>query len=98
RSHSTRITYTTLFRSSTERSEQSVAGSFEVMNESLEGFSETEWGVELAAIEDLNGELNKALKGDEISEEEAQKIASDYLQLEQRSEEHTLNSSHVSIS
>lgn len=41
----------------------SVVNNFEVMNKSIEGFSESEWGPENAAIDDLNGELKKALSG-----------------------------------
>ncbi|TWI52855.1 germination protein YpeB [Halalkalibacter nanhaiisediminis] len=60
-----------------------VASNFKVMNKSVEGFSETEWGAGLAAIDDLNGELKKALNGQEVSKEEAAKIARRYLEMDE---------------
>ena len=69
---------------SQEKLDNSVKSSFEVMNKSLEGISETEWGVNLAEIRNINGELKKALTGREVSVEEAKQIARRYLQLDER--------------
>lgn len=70
-------------RASNEKMDNTVMSNFEVMNKSIEGFSETEWGVNLAEIENINGELKKALTGKEISKEQALRIAHRYLQIDQ---------------
>ncbi|WP_100407188.1 germination protein YpeB [Bacillus solitudinis] len=57
-----------------------ITDNFELMNRSVEGFSEVDWGAGMAAIDDLNGELKKAFKdGKEINEVEAEQIAREYL-------------------
>ncbi|MCM2674318.1 germination protein YpeB [Alkalicoccobacillus plakortidis] len=58
--------------------EESVPGQFELMNKSVEGFSEVDWGASKDAIRDINGELKEALKGKDITEEEAQDIGRSY--------------------
>ncbi|MDQ0205897.1 germination protein YpeB [Alkalicoccobacillus murimartini] len=58
--------------------EESVPGQFELMNKSVEGFTEVDWGASKDAIRDINGELKEALKGKEITEEEAQEIGRSY--------------------
>lgn len=65
-----------------EPSQSSVAGHFERLNKSVQGFSEVEWGATDSAIRNLNGELKEALAGKEkISKEEAKQRALDYLKL-----------------
>ncbi|MCM3713617.1 germination protein YpeB [Alkalihalobacillus oceani] len=66
---------------SQEPGDNTIVNNLEVMNKSVQGFSETEWGAGLAAIDDLNGELKKALTGKEISKQEAEKIARQYLEM-----------------
>lgn len=58
-----------------------VVTNLEVMNKSIESYSETDWGAGLAAIDDINGELKNALDGEPITEEEAERIAREYLQV-----------------
>ncbi|WP_235599935.1 germination protein YpeB [Alkalihalobacillus trypoxylicola] len=60
-----------------------VLSNFEIMNKSVEGYSEIEWGPENASMRDINGQLKKALTGKKISKEEAKKIARDYLNIEE---------------
>lgn len=65
-----------------EPAEYSVAGHFERMNKSVQGFSEVEWGATDSAIRNLNGELKEALSGrEQVSKEEAKAMALDYLKL-----------------
>lgn len=50
----------------------SVAGHFERVNKSVQGFSEVEWGATDSSIRNLNGELKEALSQKEkVSKEEA---------------------------
>ncbi|MFK3936257.1 germination protein YpeB [Alkalihalobacillus sp. NPDC078783] len=58
--------------------EESVPGQFELMNKSVEGFSEVDWGASKDSIRNINGELKKALTGKEVSEKEAQDIGRSY--------------------
>lgn len=69
-------------QASTEKMDNSVVNNLEVMNKSVEGISETEWGAGLASIEDLNVELKKALNGKKISKNEAEEIAKNYLEMD----------------
>ncbi|WP_062046766.1 germination protein YpeB [Bacillus sp. JCM 19034] len=70
-----------------EAKENEVVTNFEVMNKAVEGYSETDWGVSLAAIDDLNGELKRALEeGDEITEEEAKEKALAFIGINQETE------------
>ncbi|KMK76460.1 germination protein YpeB [Alkalihalobacillus pseudalcaliphilus] len=62
-----------------EPKDNTVLSHFEVMNKTVEGYSELEWGPENASMKDLNGQLKKALKGKRITKEEAKDIASKYL-------------------
>lgn len=65
-----------------EPAEFSVAGHFERVNKSVQGFSEVEWGATDSSIRNLNGELKEALaKKDKVSKEEAEKRALTYLKL-----------------
>ncbi|NEU31113.1 germination protein YpeB [bacterium LRH843] len=68
-------------QASEEKLDNAVVNNLKVMNKSVKGISETEWGAGLAAIDDLNGELNKALDGKEISKQEAERIARKYLRM-----------------
>ena len=61
-----------------DQGEESVPGQFELMNKSVEGFSEVDWGASKDAIRDINGELKEALQGKEISEDEAKNIGRSY--------------------
>jgi spore germination protein len=66
-----------------------VVNNLKVMNKSVQGYSETEWGAGLAAIDDINGELKKALEdGDKVSQKEAEKIARKYLGVGEQSSVH----------
>ncbi|TSB46893.1 germination protein YpeB [Alkalicoccobacillus porphyridii] len=58
--------------------EESIPGKFELMNKSVEGFSEVDWGASKDSIRNINGELKEALNGKEISEEEAKDIGRNY--------------------
>ncbi len=69
---------------SAEPIDNMVVNNFEVMNKSVQGISETEWGAGLAAVENLNGELKKALNGKKISKQEAEKIARKYLNMDKQ--------------
>ncbi|GAE28995.1 germination protein YpeB [Halalkalibacter hemicellulosilyticus] len=70
-----------------EAKENEVVTNFEVMNKAIEGYSETDWGVSLAAIDDLNGELKRALEeGEEISEAEAKDKALSFLNMNEQTE------------
>ncbi|MDV2884305.1 germination protein YpeB [Alkalihalophilus pseudofirmus] len=72
-----------------EPSDNLVVNNFEVMNKNIEGYSEVEWGAGLTSIEDLNGELKRALSGKKkVSKEEAQDIARNYLDLSDRAAVH----------
>ncbi|MFC0472917.1 germination protein YpeB [Halalkalibacter kiskunsagensis] len=65
-----------------------VVNNLEVMNKSIQSYSETEWGAGLAAIDDLNGELKEALDGEPVSKEEAEKIARKYIQVDKQTPVH----------
>ncbi|WP_100372678.1 germination protein YpeB [Bacillus sp. FJAT-45037] len=66
-----------------------VVNNLEVMNKNIEGYSEVEWGAGLTSIEDLNGELKKALSGQKkISKEEAEEVARQYLDLNDQAAVH----------
>lgn len=70
-----------------EAKENEVVTNFEVMNKAVEGYSETDWGVSLAAIDDLNGELKRALEeGNKITEEEAKEKALSFIGINQQTE------------
>ncbi|WP_413380449.1 germination protein YpeB [Alkalihalobacillus sp. 1P02AB] len=71
-----------------EPRDNTVLSHFEVMNKSVEGYSELEWGPENAAMKDINGQLKKALNGKRVSKEEAKKVASDYLNMSQNATIH----------
>ncbi|WEG18325.1 germination protein YpeB [Alkalihalophilus pseudofirmus] len=72
-----------------EPSRNLVVNNFEIMNKNVEGYSEVEWGAGLTSIEDLNGELKRALSGKKkVSKEEAQDIARKYLDLGDRAAVH----------
>ncbi|WP_332630070.1 germination protein YpeB [Halalkalibacter flavus] len=65
-----------------------VVKNLEVMNKSIQSYSETEWGAGLASIDDLNGELKEALDGDPVTKEEAEEIARKYLQINENTPVH----------
>ncbi|WP_227936168.1 germination protein YpeB [Alkalihalobacillus deserti] len=65
-----------------------IVNNLEVMNKSIKGYSETEWGAGLAAIDDINGELKEALDGKPVSKEEVEKIARDYLEVGKQANVH----------
>ncbi|MCL7745888.1 germination protein YpeB [Halalkalibacter alkaliphilus] len=65
-----------------------VVKNLEVMNKSIQSYSETEWGAGLASIDDLNGELKEALDGDPVTKEEAEEIAREYLQINENTPVH----------
>ncbi|KHF40359.1 germination protein YpeB [Halalkalibacter okhensis] len=65
-----------------------VVNNLEVMNKSIQSYSETEWGAGLASIDDLNGELKEALDGEPVTKEEAEEIARDYLQVDENTPVH----------
>lgn len=67
-----------------EPADNTIVNNFKVMNKSVQGYSETEWGAGLPAIDDLNGEMKKALKGKEVSKQEAEKIARRYLDMDKQ--------------
>ncbi|MEC2070794.1 MULTISPECIES: germination protein YpeB [Alkalihalophilus] len=72
-----------------EPSRNLVVNNFEIMNKNVEGYSEVEWGAGLTSIEDLNGDLKRALSGKKkVSKEEAQDIARKYLDLGDRAAVH----------
>ncbi|MBP3950566.1 germination protein YpeB [Bacillus suaedae] len=74
---------------SKEPIDNKLVANFEIMNKSVKGYSETEWGASLASIDDLNGELKKALEsGEETSKEEAESIALEYLDMSEETDVH----------
>ncbi|GAE25104.1 spore germination protein YpeB [Halalkalibacter wakoensis JCM 9140] len=75
-------------RASQEPIDNMVVHNLEVMNKSIQSYSETEWGAGLAAIDDLNGELKEALDGEPVSKEEAERLARQYLDVSQNTAVH----------
>jgi spore germination protein len=72
-----------------EPSDNLVINNFEVMNKNVEGYSEVEWGAGLTSIEDLNGEMKRALAGGKkFSKEEAKDVARKYLDLNENAAVH----------
>lgn len=71
-------------QASEEKLDNQIVSQFEVMNKTVEGISETDWGAGLEAIEDINGDLKEALTGKEVSKKEAEKIARKYLNIDEQ--------------
>ncbi|WP_088102232.1 germination protein YpeB [Halalkalibacter urbisdiaboli] len=72
-----------------EQMDNVLVNNFSVMNKSVEGFSEVDWGAGMAAMDDLNGELKKALEdGEEVSEQEAERLARKYLGVNENASVH----------
>ncbi|MFC0559858.1 germination protein YpeB [Halalkalibacter alkalisediminis] len=65
-----------------------MVNNLEVMNKSIKSYSETEWGAGLAAIDDLNGELKRALDGEPTSKEDAENVARQYLEVGEQATVH----------
>ncbi|MGO4888144.1 germination protein YpeB [Anaerobacillus sp. MEB173] len=68
--------------SSEEPLDNEIINGFKLVDEKVEGFSEVDWGADMAAMLENDEDLSKNLKGEDINEERAKQIAMDFFNLD----------------